>query len=189
MPPIRRKLEPVPEDARLSAVLMLLYPHNDSWTIPLMRRTEDGRVHGGQISLPGGRKDPGDEDFTETALRETEEEFGIDRQQVEVLGALTEIYIPPSRFLVYPRVAVADQRPAFRPDPREVAGIIEVDVRQFLDQSRFGLHQVDVFGGHIIEAPGYTVNEGDLIWGGTAMMLAELAHLLGEFESWELSAG
>lgn len=181
MPPIRKKIVSVPDDAKLSAVMMLLYQHGDRWMIPLMRRVEDGRVHGGQISLPGGRKEPGDTDFVVTALRETEEEFGIPREEIQVLGSLTEIYIPPSRFLVYPKIGVMAQRPAFNPDPREVAEIIEVEVLQFLEESRRGIHEVDVFGGNIIHAPGYTVNENELIWGGTAMMLAELAHLLEEW--------
>lgn len=181
MPPIRKKIVSVPDDAKLSAVMMLLYQHEDRWMIPLMRRAEDGRVHGGQISLPGGRKEPEDTDFMMTALRETEEEFGIPPEEVQILGSLTEIYIPPSRFLVYPQLGIATQRPEFNPDPREVAEIIEVEVLQFLEESRRGIHEVDVFGGHIIQAPGYTVNENELIWGGTAMMLAELAHLLEEW--------
>lgn len=181
MPPIRKKIVSVPDDAKLSAVMMLLYQHEGRWMIPLMRRAEDGRVHGGQISLPGGRKEESDTDFRMTALRETEEEFGIPREEIQILGSLTEIYIPPSRFLVYPQLGMVTQRPEFKPDPREVAEIIEVEVLQFLEESRRGIHEVDVFGGHIIQAPGYTVNENELIWGGTAMMLAELAHLLEEW--------
>ncbi len=181
MPPIREKIVSVPDDAKLSAVMMLLYQHEGRWMIPLMRRAEDGRVHGGQISLPGGRKEESDTDFVMTALRETEEEFGIPREEIQVLGSLTEIYIPPSRFLVYPKIGVMPQRPTFQPDAKEVAEIIEVELFQFLEESRRGIHEVDVFGGHIIQAPGYTVNDNELIWGGTAMMLAELAHLLEEW--------
>lgn len=181
MPPIRKKIVSVPDDAKLSAVMMLLYEHEGRWMIPLMRRAEDGRVHGGQISLPGGRKEPDDIDFVMTALRETEEEFGIPREEIQILGSLTEIYIPPSRFLVYPKIGVMPQRPTFQPDAKEVAEIIEVEVLQFLEESRRGIHEVDVFGGHIIQAPGYTVNENELIWGGTAMMLAELAYILEEW--------
>ena len=99
-----------------------------------------------------------------------------------MIGALTDIYIPPSRFLVYPHVGLLSARPDFRPDPREVAEIIEVDVFQFLDPSRRAIHKVNVSAGFEISAPGYTINDGELIWGGTAMMLAELAYLLEEWQ-------
>ena len=179
-PPIRGKNITVPPNVRLSAVLLLLYPKDGKWYIPFMRRAEDGRVHGGQVSLPGGRKDPEDPDYTWTALRETEEEFGIPRQEIEVVGRLTEIYIPPSNFLVYPRIGYMPGRPDFQPDPREVQDIIEVEASQFLDAAVRDWHQVDVFGGNMINAPGYTVNGSHLIWGGTAMILSEFAHLLEE---------
>lgn len=182
-PPIRGRNVEVPDDARLSAVMMLLYEEEGIWKIPLMRRAQDGRVHGGQISLPGGRKDPEDIDFASTALRETEEEFGIPRTEIHLIGSLTNIYIPPSRFLVYPHVGTLPEKPDFQPDPREVAEIIEVELYQFLEEERKGIHEVDVFAGNIIQTPGYTLNQGELVWGGTAMMLAELAHLVREWET------
>ncbi len=181
-PPIRLRNEFIPPDARLSAVMMLLYRHEGSWRLPLMRRTEDGRVHGGQISLPGGKHDPGDPDFRYTALRETEEEFGLSRHDIDVLGGLTEIYIPPSRFLVYPFLGILPERPHFQPAPREVAEIIEVELHQFLDDSRREWHEVMASAGGKIQTPGYRVNEGILIWGGTAMMIAELAALVQEWQ-------
>ncbi|MEL7530871.1 MAG: CoA pyrophosphatase [Bacteroidota bacterium] len=179
-PPIRGKTIEVPPNARQSAVMMLLYPHQEKWWIPFIRRAEDGRVHGGQVSLPGGRKDADDPDFTFTALRETHEEIGIPPEQISVMGHLTEIYIPPSNSLVYPRIGVASQRPDFAPNPSEVQDVIEVEITQFLDASLRDIHEVDVFGGNFIQAPGYTVNQQHLIWGGTAMMVAEFAHLVDE---------
>ena len=71
-----------------------LYPHEDRLHLAFMRRAEDGRVHGGQVSLPGGRHEPEDPDFTFTALRETEEEIGISPSEIDVLGA----FIPPFTF-------------------------------------------------------------------------------------------
>lgn len=179
-PPIRGRTLEVPNNARQSAVMLLLYPHQGTWWIPFIRRAEDGRVHGGQVSLPGGRKDHDDPDFTFTALRETHEEIGIPPEKISVMGNLTEIYIPPSNSLVYPRIGFAAQRPAFQPNPSEVQDIIEVDITQFLDQSLRDIHEVDVFGGNFIKAPGYTVNQQHLIWGGTAMMVAEFAQLVAE---------
>jgi len=180
-PSIRRAQAQAPTNARQSAVLVLLYPHQKQWYIPFMRRTDDGRVHGGQISFPGGGRDPGDRDFTHTALREAEEEMGIVPSEVDVLGNLTELYIPPSNSLVYPRLGVMNRRPHFVPDPIEVAEIIEVTVEQFLQRDRQGQHQVEVRAGlPSIQAPGFMVNDQELIWGATAMMMAEVVHLLEE---------
>lgn len=182
-PPIRGKVLEVPDNARRSAVMLLLYPHLDKWWIPFIRRAEDGRVHGGQVSLPGGRKDQEDPDFTFTALRETHEEIGIAPEHINVVGDLTEIYIPPSNSLVYPRIGLAQSRPDFLPNPSEVQDVIEVEITQFLDESLRDIHEVDVFGGNFIKAPGYTVNNQHLIWGGTAMMVAEFAHLVSELQA------
>ncbi|MEL6672104.1 MAG: CoA pyrophosphatase [Bacteroidota bacterium] len=179
-PPLRSKEVSIPDNVKYSAILLLLYPHEGRWHIPFMRRAEDGRVHGGQISFPGGRIESVDQTPTDTALREAEEELGIPRTEVEILGNLTEIYIPPSNFIVYPRVGLMRERPAFQLDPKEVAGVIEVHPASFLEQGNIGRHRVDVFGGNFIEAPGYTVNGDQLIWGGTAMMIAEFAHIWGE---------
>ena len=147
---------------------------------PLRRRSQDGRVHGGQISFPGGRREPVDVDFTATALREADEEMGIKEDKLEVLGALTELYIPSSNSIVYPRLAVAEQRPDFIADPVEVDEIIEVPVEQFLDESRLGQHQVDVHQGMSIKALRFVVNGKELIWGATAMMMAEVVQLIEE---------
>lgn len=182
-PPIRGKTIEVPPNAKQSAVMLLLYPHQDKWWIPFIRRAADGRVHGGQVSLPGGRKDLTDPDFNYTALRETHEEIGIPPEQITLMGELTEIYIPPSNSLVYPRIGLAHSKPHFEPNPSEVQDIIEVEITQFLDPNRRDIHEVDVFGGNFIQAPGYTVNEQHLIWGGTAMMVAEFAQLVAELQA------
>ncbi|MEM7658260.1 MAG: CoA pyrophosphatase [Bacteroidota bacterium] len=182
-PPIRGRNPKIPDNVRLSAVLILLYPHEGTWRIPFMRRSQDGRVHGGQVSFPGGRYEEPDGSYQQTALREAEEELGIDPKTVELLAPLTEIYIPPSNFMVYPQLAIAQQRPDFRLDPVEVAALIEVELDELARPEIRGQHQVDVFGGNVITAPGYTVYDQHLIWGGTAMMAAELVQLYRELGS------
>ncbi|MEL6651789.1 MAG: CoA pyrophosphatase [Bacteroidota bacterium] len=182
-PPIRGRSIEVPNNARLGAVMLLLYPSGNDWFIPFIRRVEDGRVHGGQVSFPGGRHDDTDPDFQFTALRETEEEIGVPRSGIQSLGKLTELYIPPSNFVVYPHIGVLPERPAFQANPQEVQEVIEVEISQFLNPEIRDVHRVDVFGGNFIHAPGYTVNQQHLIWGGTAMMLAEFAHLLDELKT------
>lgn len=176
-PPIRDREYAVPDNARKSAVLTLLYPHQDQFHLAFMKRTDDGRVHGGQICFPGGRHEESDRDFVHTALREAEEEMGIPPQHVEVLGNLTPLYIPPSNSLVYPTVGYLENRPEFVLNPTEVAAAIEIEAGRFWAEEVRGIHEVDVFNGFLINAPGYTIDE-HLIWGGTAMMIAELMAVL-----------
>lgn len=178
-PPIRGREYVIPPNARKNGVLALLYPHQELFHLAFMKRTDDGRVHGGQISFPGGGRETADRDFVHTALREAEEEMGIPPEKVDVLGSLTELYIPPSNSLVYPTVGYLDHRPAFVLDPIEVAAAIEIEVARFWQQAVRGVHEVDVFNGTLIKAPGYTI-DGHLIWGATAMMIAELMAVLEE---------
>ncbi len=175
-PPMFRKFAEqmkVPPSARTAAVLLLLYPHENRLYIPFMRRTQDGRVHGGQISFPGGRVEQEDKDLTHTALREAEEEIGVPAREVEILGSLSELYIVPSNFVVHPRVAFLDHRPEFFPSEEEVDEIIEVEVDILLRPETRQLMSKKFTNGKILETPAYVVREDVTIWGGTSMMLAE----------------
>ncbi len=179
-PSIRDRDWPIPDDARKSAILALLYPYQEDLHLAFMKRKEDGRVHAGQLCFPGGRYEQSDRDYIHTALREAEEEMGIPQKDVQVLGSLSRIYIPPSNSLVFPAVGFIHTRPRFVAEPEEVAQIIEVSIEQLFDEQIKGVHRVDVFQGNFIDAPGYTVNEQHIIWGGTAMMLAELVAIVKE---------
>ena len=163
------------KDAREAAVLVLLYPHETSSALVLTARQPSLRDHSGQVSFPGGRREPG-ESMTEAALREGYEEVGLDPSAADVLGGLTPLYIPPSRFSVFPIVAATDHRPPFIPQEEEVAALIEVplprlltpDVRQSAPR---------VLGGGRFEVP-YWALAGYEVWGATAMMLAEFVRVL-----------
>ena len=170
----------VPENARQSAVLVLLYLHEGYLHVPLMKRTEDGRVHGGQISLPGGRVEPEDKDLHHTALREAHEEMGIISDEVKILGSLSDIYIIPSNFQVYPSVGFMERRPDFVADPTEVAEIIEVRADIFLKSETRKMQIMTASGGFTYETPGYEVNQRHVVWGGTSMILAEFFTLVKE---------
>ena len=164
----------VPETARRAAALILLYPGPGGPCLPLTERRRDLPHHPGQISLPSGAIDPG-ESAQAAALREAEEEIGIDPSRVRVLGALSSLWVVVSNFVVEPFVGVVDEPLVFRPEPREVETVIEAPVRTILDpdtlqwsrQARLGV---------IVDYPHFDI-AGHHVWGATAMMLGEFASL------------
>ena len=159
-----------------SSVLILLYPKKEiPHTVFILRQTYDG-VHSGQVSFPGGRAEKGDSTPIDTALREASEEVNIDPAAVEVLGTLSEMYIPPSNYLVLPVVGFTAQPPDFVPETVEVAEIIESDLGFLFDQSRQKKTVLTIRGTEI-EAPYYDV-QGKIVWGATAMILSELRHVI-----------
>ncbi len=164
-----------PADARTAGVLILLYQHEGAWYFPLMKRTEDGLTHGGQISLPGGSQEAG-ESLQETALREACEEIGA--AHVEVLGQLSTLYIPPSNFLVTPTVGYVAGRPDFHCDPREVAELIEVPLSMLLDP-QVVKREPWTLRGTTVEVPFYQIGPHK-VWGATAMILSEFSLVLAE---------
>lgn len=166
-----------PADARPAGVLILLYQHEGVWHFPLMKRTEDGLTHSGQISLPGGSQEAG-ESLQETALREACEEVGAACAEVEVLGQLSTLYIPPSNFLVTPTVGYVAGRPDFQCDPREVAELIEVPLSALFDRDVVK-REPWTLRGVTVEVPFYQIGPHK-VWGATAMILSELSLVLAE---------
>lgn len=173
----------IPKNARLSAVLGLLFPVEDDLRVLLIRRTEDGHAHSGQISFPGGRKDDDDETLLHTALREAEEEVGIDSNELRVLGALSSIYIPVSNFHVFPFLAFAKEKPTTTPNSLEVAYTIEVSLNDFLKEEFKTIATVTSPADKNFsrEVNAYKLNDGGIIWGATAMILSELEVIYAEY--------
>ncbi len=157
---------------REGAVLILLYPfNNDIYTI-LTVRSADLRTHAGQISLPGGRIEAG-ETPADAALRETFEELAVPPAALQVVGQLTEVYIPPSNYCLAPVVAVSATRPDFVPHPGEVAALIELPARHFVGiANRFAGQRV--IEGEPRTIPYFQFNEHQ-IWGATAIVMSEFA--------------
>ncbi len=169
-----------PADARQAAALVLLYPgHDGEAMLVLTERVDYEGHHSGEISLPGGKAEPGDVDAAATALREAREEVALDpdRDGVEVIGRLDALWIPPSNFRVQPIVAIAARRPDFLPDPREVAAILEVSVSAFLPGVAPVIIDPDP-GGRPIRYGAYVV-EGRIVWGATAAIVGQLGAVLG----------
>jgi 8-oxo-dGTP pyrophosphatase MutT (NUDIX family) len=169
-----------PADARSAGVLLLLYFHHGAWHFPLMKRVDDGLVHSGQISLPGGSQEPG-ESLQATALREACEEIGAACAGVEVLGQLSPIYIPPSNFLVTPTVGYVSARPDFQCDPREVAELIEVPLSTLFDRDVVKREPWNL-RGVTVEVPFYQIGPHK-VWGATAMILSEFSMVLAEMDA------
>ena len=170
-----------PEGARAGAALLLVYPHDDTLHLPLTVRGSGLRNHTGQVSLPGGRVDEG-ESFEDAALREAEEEIGVDPRTVELLGRLTPLHIPVSGFILHPVVGFTTMRPAFQRAEWEVARIIEAPMSLLGNASVTKREtRTRVVNGQSIDVdvPFYDIG-GEKVWGATAMVLAEFAALLAK---------
>lgn len=158
---------------RQASVLILAFPGADEGlNIVLTRRSDALRGHAGQISFPGGQRDPRDPDPIVTALRETCEELGLCDDHMNILGTLPDLYIPPTHYNVAPVVATMTATPQFRPNADEVAEVLTLPITQLLDPAlkHSETRHLDGIQWHI---PYYDVN-GHKVWGATAMMLSEL---------------
>jgi len=173
----------VPKNARPSAVLSLLYPVEDMLHLLLIKRVADGKAHSGQIGFPGGKSEPSDADLKYTALREAHEEVGIHSSQVDILGALTPLYIPVSNFQVYPFVAFANERPIFNLSESEVSDILEIPVEELLHEDNKTVVNVTspVMPEILRSVRAYKLKSGGIIWGATAMIISELETVLEEY--------
>jgi 8-oxo-dGTP pyrophosphatase MutT (NUDIX family) len=170
--------------ARPAGVLVLVAPDaaGDARVVLIERTSYDGH-HSGEVSFPGGAAEPGDADLAATALREAAEEIGLDPAVVglRVIGELEPFWIPVSNFRVTPIVALADRLQPWRPDPREVARVIEAPLAAFLPDAEITTFERDVrdwrirYGAYALEDLG----DGPAVWGATARILGQLGAVLG----------
>ncbi len=175
--PSRRGWRPddVPATARRAAALILLYPGEHGPSFPLTVRRHDLPHHPGQISLPGGALDLGEDPAT-GALRETHEEIGIRARDVRLIGPLSTLWVVVSNFVVQPWIGVTDARPEFRAHPDEVAELIEAPVSALTHRARIGTED-KIRDGSRVRYPYFDV-EGHQVWGATAMILGEFSELM-----------
>jgi len=164
---------------RIGGVLLLLDPYDDETSIIFTLRKQYDGTHSGQMSFPGGKREASDIDITQTALRETSEEVGIAPEMVRVIGRLSELYIPPSNFLVYPTVGVLREKTVFKKEEDEVEEIVEIPLSFFLDEKNQSKTNIKVMGNATVEVPAYVYN-GYTIWGATAIMMSEFVYMMNE---------
>ncbi|AWA30131.1 coenzyme A pyrophosphatase [Flavobacterium magnum] len=162
---------------RQAAVLVLFYPKGSRTHLVLILRNSYKGVHSSQIAFPGGKVESYDCSKQATALRETSEEVGVGPDFLEIVRPLSEVYIPPSNFLVAPFLAVSRTTPSFVPDPREVAGIIELPLEALFDDGNVKVKSIHTSYANNVDVPVFDF-DGQIVWGATAMMLGELKEVL-----------
>lgn len=161
------------KNPRRAAVLMLFYPKNKITHLALIVRNSYPGVHSSQIGFPGGKVEEEDANLEETALRETHEEIGIHPNKIQIIKPFSEIYIPPSNFLVAPFMGISKEELSFVPDLDEVKRVLEFSIADFLDENTITKVTMSTSYATDIEVPAFMVDKY-VVWGATAMMMSEL---------------
>lgn len=160
-----------------AAVMMLLYPKNELAHLALIIRNSYPGIHASQVAFPGGKVELYDTDLSETALRETHEEIGVTKDKINVIRPFSQVYIPPSNYLVSPFLGVSYEELYFDLCPDEVSGLIEMPLKHVLDENNVTHIKMTTSYATDISVPAFQIEE-HLIWGATAMMLSELKEII-----------
>lgn len=167
-----------PAPPKPGSVLILLYEEGGKIKFPLTKRHDYLGTHGGQISLPGGKTEPG-EDYIQTALREGEEEIGVRSNDMQVIGRLSDFFVIPSNFMIVPVVAYDLTRPKFIPQESEVVKILKGDLDDLLRDDAVQTKEILAAKTYPMHAPHFLI-DGEIVWGATAMMLNEMRMVVRE---------
>lgn len=170
----------VPKNHKVACVMVLIHPKKDgklylSYIIRASSHPDD--KHAGQVGFPGGKFEDEDKSLLDCALREVEEELGIDRLDIEVIGELTSLYVFASNFLVYPYVGILKSEPRYIPQVSEVDEVVEIPLISLVDEKIKTQNEIRLAAGILMNAPGYDLN-GNFLWGATAMISSELEELI-----------
>ncbi|MEK6566076.1 MAG: CoA pyrophosphatase [Bacteroidota bacterium] len=161
----RQRRQVVDEKLTRAAVLMALFKKKDAWHLLMTKRSDEVEHHKGQISFPGGAADSSDKNIVATALRETEEEIGLQAGQIEILGQYDD-HVTPTGFIITPVVGYIKKLPGFSPKEEEVVEILEVPVSLFRDPTKERMVQL-VRHGTKVDVYFYDFGKHE-IWGATA---------------------
>lgn len=181
-PPYREELMEMMKvqrrNARKAAVMVLFYPDRAYHTnlVLILRKTYKG-VHSAQVGFPGGKVELEDQSMLHSAIRETEEEVGVRQGDIQVIKSLSNVYIPPSNFSVYPFLGVLDYTPLFTKQDEEVEDILEITLADFLSDHNVVTKPVMTSYEREVEVPAFYLC-GQTVWGATAMILSEVKELL-----------
>ena len=164
---------------KIASTLLLLYPKKNEIYFCLIERQEYKGIHSSQISFPGGRNENG-ETIKQTAVRETMEEIGVDPLDINIIGELTQVYIPPSNFLIHPFIGYCDIQPNFKANSREVKKIIEVNLNDLFKKDVIKKKKM-IFSKNrnsiSHDVPYFDLNN-QVVWGATSVILNEFRKIL-----------
>jgi 8-oxo-dGTP pyrophosphatase MutT (NUDIX family) len=164
-------------DHKRAGVLIMLYERHNQWhTVYIKRATHAKDKHSGQISFPGGRLEKKDQSMKDCALRETEEELGISRDRITILGELSPLHVYASNHLVFPFVGILEDEPIFDANEKEVEYIYPTPLNYINDKAVMRTKDLTLRGMILKDVPYYDLY-GEMLWGATAMMTAEFLHI------------
>jgi|TARA_B100000745_G_scaffold198348_1_gene130801 8-oxo-dGTP pyrophosphatase MutT (NUDIX family) len=158
-----------------AAVLILLYLEDNEIHFFLTKRSNELEHHKGQISLPGGTQEE-NEKLTHTALRETQEEIGINKTSISIIGSMTPLFVPVTGFMINPFIGYSLNKLEPTPDPLEVEAIFSVNISDLLNEANRTIEQRNI-RGYDVEVPYFKLNNYE-VWGATSMILSEFRDLI-----------
>ena len=168
------------EDGGIPAsVLLLLYPFDENWFFFLTKRSQDVEHHKGQISLPGGVVEE-NESKKNAAIRETNEEIGVDKNSIKIIGSLTPFYIPVSNFHISPYVGWTEEKPHTKVQDTEVKRVFSVSINDLILEDNLKIKK-DYFSNTPVTVPYFDLN-GETVWGATSMILSEFKFILRDIK-------
>lgn len=173
-----KRLDLEKKNPKRAGVVALFYPTINQQTnlLLILRKTYSG-VHSNQVGFPGGKVEKSDTGILSTALRETQEEVGVAPDDITVIKKISELFIPPSNFIVEPFIGLYKNPKPFLKQDREVELLLEVPIIDFLDDTNVVSKKLTTSYAVDIEVPAFELN-GYIVWGATAMMLSEIKELI-----------
>ena len=158
-----------------ASILLLLYPLEGEWFFFLTKRSQDVEHHKGQISFPGGVVEM-NESKMNAAIRETNEEIGVDKDVIKIIGNLTPLYIPVSNFHILPYVGWTEEKPHTKVQDAEVKRVFSVSINDLILEKNLKTKK-DFFSNKSVKVPYFDLN-GETVWGATSMILSEFKFIL-----------